>query len=265
MYTPRAIAIDAALEAGRVLRSYFGEIDGIDFKGEIDIVTEADREAERIVLERLVNAFPAFALLGEETGAHDGDTDGAGRWIVDPLDGTTNFANGYPHFCVSIALELKGTLELGVVYAPMVDELLIAQQGQGAWLNGERMHVSRSDRLINSVVSTGFEYDRDKRDSNLGRFAWFTHETRAVRRDGSAAIDLCYVAAGRFDGFWEAGLNPWDVAAGALLVTESGGRITDYAGNEFRIDSPNCVASNGLIHRDMLAGVQAAGGRGTGR
>jgi myo-inositol-1(or 4)-monophosphatase len=263
LHTPRSVAVDAALEAGRVLRSYFGTLDSVEFKGEIDVVTEADRVAEDAVIRRIVNAFPDHAILAEESGSTTGAGDTSERWLIDPLDGTTNFANAYPHFCVSIALERDNALQLGVIYVPMLDELFIAERGQGLTLNGEPVHVSRTGSLLNSVLSTGFKYDRQSRGDNIGPFTHFTFRTRAVRRDGSAAMDLCYVAAGRFDGYWEAGLNPWDAAAGALMVVEAGGRITDYRGNAFRIDGPDCIASNGLIHEDMISGLDAAAGKVT--
>lgn len=258
MHTPRSIAVEAALEAGRILRGYFGTLDQVEFKGEIDIVTDADRAAEVAILDRLQRAFPDFGVLAEESGTVDARNGSGGRWIVDPLDGTTNFANAYPHFCVSIGLEMDGELALGVVYQPMLEELFITQRGQGAWLNGHRIVVSTTTTMLNAVLSTGFRYEREKRLDNIPIFSHFTHEARAIRRDGSATLDLCYVAAGRFDGFWEAGIKPWDVAAGALLITEAGGRMTDYAGNPYRIDSPGCVATNGLIHADVLSGVQRA-------
>jgi myo-inositol-1(or 4)-monophosphatase len=256
--TPRSIAVRSALEAGRTLRSYFGNLTTVDFKGEIDIVTEADRAAEEIVLGRIRTAFPDDAILAEESGSRAAENGSDRRWVVDPLDGTTNFANSYPHFCVSIALEIEEIIQLGVVYVPMLEELFIAERGAGATVNGRQIRVSSEQSLLNSVVSTGFEYSTERRGRNLPRFAHFTHTTRAVRRDGSAAIDLCYVAAGRFDGFWEAGLSPWDVAAGSLMVTEAGGTITDYAGNSYRIDAENCIATNGHIHREMRSGIQTA-------
>lgn len=257
--TPRSVAIESALEAGRILRDYFGTLDSVDFKGEIDIVTDADRSAERAVLDRLRHAFPEFGVLAEESGASEPAVGSNSRWIIDPLDGTTNFANGYPHFCVSIGLEVDSELRLGVVYQPMLDELFIAERGQGAWLNGERLAVSRTEILLSSVLATGFHYDPAKRGENLPIFAHFTHQTRAVRRDGSATLDLCYVAAGRFDGFWETGIRAWDAAAGTLLISEAGGTMTDYAGNQYRIDTPECVATNGLIHSQVLSGIQHAG------
>lgn len=256
MHTPRSIAIDAALEAGRIMRSYVGNLDGVDYKGEIDIVTAADHAAEAAVLERLNGAFPEFGILAEESGISGATNGSETRWVVDPIDGTTNFATGNPHVCVSIALERAGKVILGVVYDPMLDELFIAERGNGAHLNGEKLRVSPTSVFLQSMLATGFPYDINNRSENLERFQYFTHLTRAVRRAGAAALDLCYVAAGRYDGFWEAGLKPWDSAAGSLMVTEAGGRVTDYNGVEFWIDSPNLIASNGQVHGDLLAGLK---------
>jgi myo-inositol-1(or 4)-monophosphatase len=262
LHTVRSIAIDAALEAGRILRGYVGNLDGIDYKSEIDIVTAADHHAEEAVLERLRGAFPDFGILAEESGVSGPSNGSSSRWVVDPLDGTTNFATGNPHVCVSIGLEREGKIVLGVVYDPMLDELFIAERGAGAWLNGRRMHVSKVDVLLQSMLATGFPYDVNNRSASLELFNHFTHLTRAVRRAGAAALDLCYVAAGRYDGFWEAGLKPWDAAAGSLMVVEAGGVITEFSGGEFNIESPSLVASNGQIHADLLAGVQRDGGKG---
>jgi myo-inositol-1(or 4)-monophosphatase len=259
VHTPRSIAIDAALEAGRILRGFVGNLAGIDYKGEIDIVTAADHAAEMAVLKRLSGAFPDFAILAEESGAREARNGSSSRWVVDPLDGTTNFASANPHFCVSIALEREGAVVLGVVYDPMLDELFIAERGKGATVNGKRISVSATSVFLQSMLSTGFPYDINRRHENLELFTYFTHLTRAVRRVGAAALDLCYVASGRYDGFWEAGLQPWDSAAGSLMVREAGGKVTDYHGEEFRIEGTSCVASNGLIHADLLAGVQRSG------
>jgi myo-inositol-1(or 4)-monophosphatase len=258
LHTVRSIAVDAALEAGRIMRHYVNNLDGIDYKGEIDIVTEADRAAERAVLERLRTAFPDFGVLAEESGASEASNGSTSRWVVDPLDGTTNFATGNPHVCVSIALERDGQVVLGVVYDPMLDELFIAERGNGAWLNGKRMHVSRIDVFLQSMLATGFPYDLNNREKSLEWFNHFTHLTRAVRRAGAAALDLCYVAAGRYDGFWEAGLKPWDAAAGSLMVLEAGGSVTDFAGDSFLIESPSLIASNGLVHEELMNGLKAS-------
>jgi myo-inositol-1(or 4)-monophosphatase len=256
VHTVRSIAIDAALEAGRILRGHVGQLDGVDYKGEIDIVTAADHAAEEAVLERLSGAFPDFGILAEESGARAARNGSSSRWVVDPLDGTTNFATANPHFCVSIALEQDDRVELGVVYDPILDELFIAERGHGSRVNGKRLTVSRIDVFLQAMLSTGFPYDVNNRSENLEKFRYFTHLTRAVRRVGAAALDLCYVAAGRYDGFWEAGLKPWDSAAGSLVVLEAGGMVTDYQGREFRIEGPDLVATNGLIHTDLLDGLQ---------
>lgn len=261
MHTTRSIAIEAALEAGRILRGHIGNLDGVDYKGEIDIVTAADHAAEEAVLERLHGAFPDFGILAEESGAQSATSGSSSRWVVDPLDGTTNFATANPHFAVSIALERDDRVVLGVVYDPMLDELFIAERGRGATVNGKRLAVSRIDVFLQAMLSTGFPYDINRRSENLEMFTHFTHLTRAVRRVGAAALDLCYVAAGRYDGFWEAGLKAWDSAAGSLIVLEAGGMVTDYQGQEFTIQGPNLVASNGLIHDDLLDGLQRQVGR----
>jgi myo-inositol-1(or 4)-monophosphatase len=256
VHTPRSIAIDAALEAGRIIRSHFGNIDGVEYKGVIDVVTVADHEAEAAVLERLTGAFPDFGVLAEESGTQAARNGSGSRWVVDPLDGTTNFASANPHVCVSIGLEQDSRVTLGVVYDPMRDELFIAERGSGATMNGKRLHVSDTSVFLQSMLATGFPYDLEKRSENLERFQHFTHLTRAVRRVGAAALDLCFVAAGRFDGFWEAGLKPWDSAAGSLMVHEAGGTVTDYLGEEYFIDSPGLIATNGHVHEDLLAGLR---------
>lgn len=256
MHTPRSIAIDAALEAGRIIRHHVGNLDHVDYKGEIDIVTIADHEAEAAVLERLNGAFPDFGILAEESGTQDARNGSSSRWVVDPLDGTTNFASANPHVGVSVALEREGRVILGVVYDPNLDELFVAERGAGAHINGTRLRVSKTTVFLQSMLATGFPYDRARRHENLERFQHFTHLTRAVRRVGAAALDLCYVAAGRFDGFWEAGLQPWDAAAGSLMVLEAGGTVTDYYGDEYSIDAPGIIATNGNIHEYLLEGLK---------
>jgi myo-inositol-1(or 4)-monophosphatase len=252
VHTPRSIAVEAALEAGRIIRYHAGNLDSIDYKGEIDIVTAADHEAEEAVLDRLSGAFPDFGILAEESGVRAARNGSTCRWVVDPLDGTTNFANANPHVCVSIGLERDGKVIFGVVYDPMLDELFIAEQGSGAHLNGKRIHVTSTAVFLQSMLATGFPYDLQKRHENLEHFKHFTHLTRAVRRVGAAALDLCYVAAGRFDGFWEAGLQPWDAAAGSLIVQEAGGMVSDYQGGEYWIEAPGIIATNGHIHEYLL-------------
>ncbi|MFS8530983.1 inositol monophosphatase family protein [Sphaerobacter thermophilus] len=247
----RAVATDAALQAGALLRRMAGQVNDVRHKGPVDLVTEADRASERLILEAIRARFPEHAILSEESGALSG-ADDAPRWLIDPLDGTTNYAHGYPLYAVSIALEVAAEVVLGVVYVPTLDELYVAERGRGAWLNGQPLRVSRTDTLLASLLATGFLYDVDTRGRNLPHWENFIHATQGVRRSGSAAIDLCHVAAGRLDGYWEEGLAPWDSAAGSLMVTEAGGTVTGYDGEPFRLDGPNCVASNGVIHAAML-------------
>src|SRR5688500_17314665 len=199
-------------------------------KGDIDLVTEADLASEKLIIERIKSHYPRHAILAEESGATEGIGSRTGqaewRWIVDPLDGTTNYAHGYPCFCVSIALERSGSIEIGVVYDPTRDEVFAAERGQGATLNDRSIRVSSVDDLNTAMLCTGFPYNVRERPNFAREFAKFTMEAQAVRRDGSAALDLAYLACGRFDGFWEDGLNAWDIAAGLLLIKESGGRVT---------------------------------------
>lgn len=246
-------AVQTAREAGRILAERFGRITEVSHKGEIDLVTEADLASERFIIERIRNYYPRHAILAEESGPSDaGERRSDYVWIVDPLDGTTNYAHGYPVFAVSIALEHQGEILLGVVYDPMRDELFAAERGAGATLNGRRIRVSDVEDLNKAMLCTGFPYDVRERGEFARHFRNFIMTAQAVRRDGSAALDLAYVASGRFDGFWEEGLNPWDVAAGALLVEEAGGRVTDYQGRPFSIYRAPVLASNGLVHDAMM-------------
>lgn len=247
----KEFAIAIAREAGNLLKIRFGTSQAVDFKGEIDIVTETDRLSEALLINRITGALPGHSILSEESPAIES---GSGlRWIIDPLDGTTNFAHGFPFFCVSIALELEGDVVLGVIFDPLLDELFVAEKDRGAFLNGRRLHVSATDSLSNSLLATGFPYDiRVNPDNNIDRFNRMALRARAIRRAGSAALDLAYLAAGRFDGFWELRLKPWDRAAGALLVTEAGGRLSDLSGREHTLASSAIVASNSIIHGDML-------------
>lgn len=246
-------AVQTAREAGRILAERFGRITEVSHKGEIDLVTEADLASERFIIERIRNYYPRHAILAEESGPSDaGERRSDYVWIVDPLDGTTNYAHGYPVFAVSIALEHQGEILLGVVYDPMRDELFAAERGAGATLNGRRIRVSDVEDLNKAMLCTGFPYDVRERGEFARHFRNFIMTAQAVRRDGSAALDLAYVASGRFDGFWEEGLNPWDVAAGALLVEEAGGRVTDYQGRPFSIYRAPVLASNGLVHEAMM-------------
>jgi myo-inositol-1(or 4)-monophosphatase len=247
-------AIQTAREAGRVLAEKFGRAIRVSNKGDIDLVTEADIASERLIVERIRSYHPRHAILTEESGdvVALGDVDSEYKWIIDPLDGTTNYAHGYPVFCVSIALEHEGRVVVGVVYDPTRDELFAAERGGGATLNGRSLRVSETSELNDALLCTGFPYDVRDRGDFARHFRNFIMRAQSVRRDGAAALDLAYVAAGRFDAFYEEGLRPWDVAAGVLLVEEAGGRVTHYDGSPFRVYTPPIAASNGLIHEAML-------------
>lgn len=242
----------ASRSAGKLLRDMLGSALGVRSKGlRSNLVTEADTASERLIREIIGADFPDDAILGEEGGT-SGDAR-SGRWIVDPLDGTTNYAHGYRCFSVSIAYESGDGLQVGVVYDPMADELFSAAAGAGAHLNGAQLHASARSDLRDGLLVTGFPpIGADDDLENLRVMGRFMRRAQAIRRDGSAALDLCYVAAGRFEGFWEAGLHAWDVAAGALIVNEGGGRVSDYSGAPLRIDCGELIASNGLVHDAML-------------
>jgi myo-inositol-1(or 4)-monophosphatase len=250
----RTVAVAAAQQAGKIIADAYRTDFQVDFKeGAItNLVTEVDRRSERAIVEILSASFPDHRILAEE-GGEQARRDSPCRWIVDPLDGTTNFAHGFPAFCVSIGLEVESRIVLGVVYDPIRRELFEAEAGKGALLNGQGIHVSKTASLEKALLVTGFAYDREGRRSNLEHFSRFALLTQGLRRTGSAALDFCYVAAGRVDGFWELKLFPWDVAAGSLIVTEAGGRVTDFDGNPFSINSQETLASNGLIHQAMVA------------
>ena len=244
-------AIRVAKDAGRLLRDRVGTRIDVDHKGSINLVTDVDLASERLIREAISTYYPRHEVLGEEGGLSESGSEY--RWVVDPLDGTTNYAHGYPIFCVSIALECKGEIVLGVVYDPMRDELFSAERGGGAALNNRPILISKTAELMQGLLSTGFPYDiKTSKLTNLDHWANFAMNAQALRRDGAAALDLCYVACGRFDGFWELNLSPWDTAAGALIVTEAGGRVTNFSGGPFSNYKPEVVASNGLIHDRML-------------
>lgn len=246
-------AIQVARDAGNLLVQRLGAAQ-ITNKGDIDLVTEADIAAEELIIDRIRSHYPLHGILAEESGeaVQQGTSRSEWKWIIDPLDGTTNYAHGYPCFCVSIAVEHAGSLEIGVVYDPMRDEMFAAERGQGATLNERRIRVSNVEGLNNAMMCTGFPYDVRTRPDFARDFTNFTLHAQAVRRDGSAALDLAYIACGRFDGFWEDGLNPWDVAAGAILISEAGGRITNYENEPLDIYTKKVVASNGRVHEAML-------------
>ena len=247
----KRVALKAVKAGGAVLTNYFGKIKSIDYKGDIDIVTEADKESEQTIIGVIKDTYPTHRIVAEETG--DSGSTSPFTWIIDPLDGTTNYAHGYPCFCVSIAIEHEGTIIFGTIYDPLREELFTAEKGNGSYLNGSPITVSSTEQLNTSLLCTGFPYDvRENMDSNILHFRNFLMKTQAVRRDGSAALDLCYTAAGRFDGFWEQKLHPWDVAAGSLIVSEAGGKVSTYSGDTFSIYGSEIVASNGTIHNQML-------------
>jgi len=223
-------------------------------KGDIDLVTEADLAAEKLIIERIKSHYPRHAILAEESGASQ-EIDGGNsdwKWIIDPLDGTTNYAHGYPCFCVSIGVEHAGVIEIGVVYDPTRDEMFAAERGQGATLNERPIRVSSVADLNAAMLCTGFPYNVRERPNFARDFINFTMNAQAVRRDGSAALDLAYLACGRFDGFWEDGLNAWDVAAGVLLIEEAGGRITNFTGAPLDIYTAKVLATNGHVHDAMM-------------
>ena len=244
-------AKQTAREAGAVLRELNKRGVTAEYKGEIDLVTEADRASEHLILDRIRAAYPDHAILAEESGANQQTS--RYKWIADPLDGTTNFAHGFPAFSVTLALLVDGVIELGVTYDPLRDELFTAHRGRGAWLNNRAIHVSKTARLDRALLCTGFPYDRRTNPlNNTQQFVDFLMQSQAVLRVGSAALDLAYVACGRLDGYWEFRLNAWDMAAGVLLVNEAGGQTTEPDGTALRHWSGRVVASNGLFHAEML-------------
>lgn len=241
-----------AREAGALLMSYFDRHIKIEYKGDVDLVTAADRASEKLIAERLRARWPQHGIVGEE-GTRT-DTSAEFRWYVDPLDGTTNFAHGYPVFCVSIALARRDDeIEVGVLYDPTRNELFAAERGRGATLNGNPIHVSKTTRLAESILGTGFPSHKRHKNPNIYFYQQITLLSHGVRRAGSAALDLANVAAGRYDGFWEFNLNPWDTAAGVLIVREAGGKVTRFDGTPFRLDSREVLATNGLIHDELIA------------
>jgi myo-inositol-1(or 4)-monophosphatase len=245
-----------AREAGALLKSRVGKIKNIDYKGAYNIVTDVDKASEKMIIEAIQKNYPDDGLLGEEGGAVIAQKSNR-RWIIDPLDGTTNYAHSYPFFAVSIGVEEDNKMVVGVVYNPMADEMFVAEKGGGAFLNGVKLQVSKEGSLENSLLATGFPPDTvNNMHNNLESFKYLTNQCHGVRRDGSAALDLCFVAAGRLDGFWERKLSPWDVAAGSLIVEEAGGTVTNLDGGFMELAKGNILASNGLIHEQVIAGLE---------
>ena len=244
-------AIELAREAGGVLKHYMNREKHIELKGRANLVTVADKESEALIIRRIRQRYPGHAILAEESGASSGS---GAKWIIDPLDGTTNFAHQYPFFCVSVGFEQDGRPLCGAVYDPWRDEMFSGGRGLGAFVNGERMRVSETGKLSDALIMTGFPYGvREKMDAVLEQFRAFMFESQGVRRGGSAALDLCYNALGRVDGFWEVDLHPWDTAAGVVILEEAGGRVTDFSGGPFSVYGKQIVASNRHIHDEMLA------------
>ena len=265
----KKVAINAALKAGGYIRKNIGRAKDVHYKGEINIVTDIDKKAERIIVNSIKHAYPSHNFLAEESSyakeevqssyaSEDRGTlkqkrDSKYTWVIDPLDGTTNFLHGFPVFCVSIALEYNGKPIVGVVYDPTRNELFYAEKGRGAFMNKKKIHVSKITNIKKALLSTGFAYDvKATIDNNINNFAKFIKASQAVRRAGSAALDLCYVASGRFDGFWELGLHPWDAAAALLIVQEAGGKVTRFNGSKYTIYDKEILASNSKIHSQMI-------------
>jgi len=252
-------AIDLARAAGEVLNHYSSRDKLVEYKGHANLVTVADKKSEELIVAGILSRFPTHSILAEESGSTQPGS--AVQWVIDPLDGTTNFAHGYPVYCVSIGVEVNGEMECGVVYDPVRDELFTAGHGQGAFCNGERLRVSGVRQLSHALLITGFPYNfRERLDTVVGQFREFLVASQAVRRGGAAALDLCYIAAGRLDGFWELFLQPWDTAAGRLILEEAGGRVSNFAGSRYSIYEKEILASNGLIHDEMLAVLSSRNG-----
>jgi len=252
-------AIRAATEAGKFLKAHVGKVKNVRIKeGEgRNLVSEVDQNSEKMIIDMVLQEYPGHSILAEEGGT--GASASEYRWVIDPLDGTTNFLHGIPVFCVTIGLEHKGKMIGGVVYDPNLDELFVAERGAGVTLNGSPIHVSRTSTLNESLLVTGFPYDvAANPDRAIERFVGFLKASRGVRRLGSAALDLCWVAAGRFDGFWEVNLHPWDIAGGIVIVEEAGGTVTDFRGNEADIRHKQILASNGILHEEMTTVLAAA-------
>jgi myo-inositol-1(or 4)-monophosphatase len=244
-------AIDLSRAAGDILNYYAGREKAVEFKGQANLVTVADKKSEELIIGGILARYPSHSILAEESGLTQ--PGGSVRWIIDPLDGTTNFAHGYPFYCVSIGVEENGEIVCGAVYDPVRDEMYSAARGAGAYCNGERIRVSNVDRLSQALLITGFPYNfREHLDTIIGQFRRFLAASQAVRRGGAAALDLCYVASGRLDGFWELNLQPWDTAAGRIILEEAGGKVSDFKGTPFSVYMKEILASNGRLHEEMI-------------
>ena len=266
------VADGIARQAGALLRGFYTKGVATEYKGDVDLVTEADRASEKLIVEKLKAAFPAHGVYGEE-GTRSG-MDSEYRWYIDPLDGTTNFAHGFPAFCVILGLERRaaglaedadGELVAGVTYDPLRDEMFSAERGKGAWLNGKRISVSKTATVQESLTATGFPSQKRHSSPNVHLYQEMTLRSHGVRRAGSAGLDLAYVACGRLDGFWEFNLNPWDTSAGVLLVEEAGGAVNHFDGGKFTLDSREVLATNGRINEEMVhLFTEMFAGRGLG-
>jgi myo-inositol-1(or 4)-monophosphatase len=257
-------AVDLARRAGAVLNCYASADKQVELKGRRDLVTVADKASEALIVTAIRSAYPEHRILAEESGAIESGDSGAGerrfRWIIDPLDGTTNYAHQYPMYSVSIALEVDGAVAAGAVFDPVRDEMFHSARGDGAYLNGQPIRISGVRALSGGLLLTGFPYDFPARlDEALGLFRQFMKRSQAVRRAGSAALDLCHLAMGRCDGFWELGLQPWDTAAGSLILEEAGGRVSRFDGGDFHLESGEILASNGRIHEEMIRAIREIG------
>lgn len=245
------VALRAAKKSGLLIKKSVGKISEVSYKGRDNIVTDVDKASEKLIIGIIRRAFPGHSILSEESSPLDSGS--RYKWVIDPIDGTTNFAHAFPFFCVSIALEYDGRPILGVVYDPMREEVFFAERGKGAELNGKRIVVSKVTKLRGSFLATGFSYGITRKDRNITHFRKLLVESLAVRRAGSAALDLCYVACGRFDGFWEMNLHPWDSAAASLIVREAGGMVTKFDGKPYSHYDRNILATNGRIHKQIIA------------
>ena len=245
-----AVAVEAARLGGKILREHYQRVKTIEFKGETDLVTDVDRRSEKEIVNLLTSRFPNHSILAEE--GTNSEKNSEFKWVIDPLDGTTNYAHGYPVFCTSIALEQNKDILVGAVYQPMTNELFVAERGSGAFRNGEKIKVSRVQELNRALLATGFPPQvRQSPEQALQHFSAFVRRSQSIRRDGSAALNLCCVASGLFDGFWEAHLKPWDTAAGLLMIREAGGMVSRFSNMDYSIYQPQTLATNGLIHDEM--------------